>query len=89
MELAGGGFAINSVILYRLLTCIALFQLYKHLCHAFINLLYHKTCIVSHAMCHVSSVTCYVSCVKCHKLDNLVELVGGGSVINRAYPVYF
>ena len=32
----------------------------------------------------MSGVTCQVSCVT----DKVVELVVGGSVINRAYPVY-
>ena len=42
--------------------------------------------------CHVSGVTCHVSHVRCHlkkKNYNMVELVGGGSGINGAYPVYF
>ena len=44
-------------------------------------------------MCHVSCVTCQVSGVTCHVsrvtcfFDRVVELVGGGSVINGAYPV--
>ena len=54
-------------------------------------------------MCHVSCVMCHVSHVNCHlshvnkknyiffnplkKLDKVVELVGGVSVINGAYPV--
>ena len=57
---------------------------------------------VSHVTCHVSHVTCHVSTVilffyifldkkkknNLHKnLDKVVELVGGGSVINGAYPV--
>ena len=41
--------------------------------------------------CHMSYVTCHVSHVMCHMshlvLDKVVELVGGGSVINGAYPV--
>ena len=44
---------------------------------------------VSHVMCHVSGVRCQVSCVNCPFFDKDVELVGGGSVINRAYPVKF
>ena len=36
----------------------------------------HVTCHLSHVMCHVSQ-------------DKGVELVGGGSVINRAYPSSF
>ena len=49
-------------------------------------------CHMLHVTCHVSGVRCLVSGVTCHFflllfLDNGVELVGGGSVINRAYPV--
>ena len=44
------------------------------------------TCHVSHVTCHVSHVTCHMSHVK-KKFDKVVELVGGGSVINGAYPV--
>ena len=44
----------------------------------------HMSCVT----CHVSHVTCHMSHVKCHVSHvNLVELVGGGSVINGAYPV--
>ena len=43
-------------------------------------------------MCHVSHVTCQLSHVIfflfIKKFDKVVELVGGGSVINGAYPVY-
>ena len=52
---------------------------------------------VLHVMCQVSCVTCQVSCVSCHISgvivififisDKAVGLVGGGSVINGAYPV--
>ena len=38
---------------------------------------------MSHVRCQVSGVRCQVSHVK------VVELVGGGSVINGAYPVQF
>ena len=42
----------------------------------------------SHTMCHVSPFTChFFSSLK--KLDKVVELVGGGSVINKAYPINF
>ena len=57
---------------------------------------------VSRVMCHMSHVTCRMSKKKLHffsikktkknlpkKLDKVVELVGGGSVINGAYPVQF
>ena len=52
------------------------------------------TCQVSGVRCQVSHVRCQVSGVTCHIflllfLDIEVELVGGGSVINGAYPVYF
>ena len=55
-------------------------------------------------MCHVSRFTCHMSCVMCHLSHvtffpfffwslkifyKVVELVGGGSVINGAYPVQF
>ena len=60
------------------------------------------TCHVSCVMCHMSHVTCHMSCVMCHMshvtckkiiikknffCDKGVKLVGGGSVINGAYPV--
>ena len=54
------------------------------------------TCHMSRVTCHISCVTCHVSHVACHMshffsflffLDKVVELVGGVSVINRAYPV--
>ena len=46
---------------------------------------------MSHVTYHVSRVTCHVSHVifLSKKKDNVVELVGGGSVINGAYPVLF
>ena len=51
---------------------------------------------MSRVTCHVSRVTCHVSNVTIRKKDNnnnnchkVVELVGGGSVINGAYPFYF
>ena len=58
-------------------------------------------CPVSGVICHVSPVTCHLSRVTCHlsknilyikknpqkKLDKVVELVGGGSVINGTFPV--
>ena len=60
---------------------------------------------VSRVMCHVSCVMCHVSCVTCHVSrvtyhvsrffiifffsDKVVKLIGGGSVINGAYPVSF
>ena len=54
------------------------------------------TCPVSRVTGHLSHVTCHLSHVKIflfkHKKNlkkwaKLVELVGGGSVINGAYPV--
>ena len=55
------------------------------------------TCHVSPVMCHMSHVTCHLSHVKIfffyiffnplNIFDKVVELVGGGSVINGAYPV--
>ena len=51
------------------------------------------TCHVSHVMCHVSCVMWHASHVTCNIfwvfLDKRVELVSGGSVINRACPVQF
>ena len=50
---------------------------------------------VSHVICHVSDVECHVSDVTCHVSDvtkknyKVVERVGGGSVINGAFPIYF
>ena len=38
-------------------------------------------CQMSHDTCHMSSVTFF--------LDKVVELICWGSVINKAYPVYF
>ena len=57
-------------------------------------------CHVSCVMCHVSYVTCHVSHITCHMShvtiffflffsDKVVKLIGGGSVINGAYPVLF
>ena len=56
-------------------------------------------------MCHVSHVTCHMSPVTClknnlhlnfflllfihKKIDKVVELFGGGSVIDGAHPIYF
>ena len=48
-------------------------------------------------MCHTSRFTCHVSIVTCHMshinlifffffFDKVVKLIGGGSVINGAYP---
>ena len=60
----------------------------------------HKAHYLSHVINHMSHVTCYLSGVTCHMsyknifssfgiifLDKLVDLYGGGPVINRAYPV--
>ena len=54
---------------------------------------------LSRVRCHMSCVTCQMSRVTCHMspviyiyiyfLDKVVKLVREGSVINRAYPVYF
>ena len=57
----------------------------------------HVTCHMSHVTCHVSHVTCHVSHVTCHMSlfyflffsDKVVELIGGGSVINGATPSSF
>ena len=45
----------------------------------------YGTCHISLVKCHMSHVICHVSYVK--KKYNLVDLVGGGSVINGANPV--
>ena len=58
------------------------------------------TCNVSHVTIHLSPVICHMSPVTCRMLHaifffllfffyKLVKLVGGGSVINMARPVYF
>ena len=59
------------------------------------------TCHLSRLTCHLSRVTCHMSPVTCQTiffllfifiysfiyfLDKVVELVDGGSVINRSYP---
>ena len=52
-------------------------------------------CHVSRVTCHKSRVTCHVSHVTCHIFsssffsDKVVKPIGGGSVINGAYPIYF
>ena len=46
------------------------------MCHMYLVMV---TCHVSHVMCQVSHIFFY----------KVVELVGGGCVINGAYPVYF
>ena len=44
---------------------------------------------MSHVTYHMTHVTCHVLGVKCHIFlyDKVVEVVGGGCVINGAYPV--
>ena len=61
---------------------------------------WEKVCLPPRVMCHMSCVTCHMSRVTCHmqqvssnlfkhKINNKgAKLVGGGSVINGAYPVY-
>ena len=50
--------------------------------------LQHVTCHVSHVTCCMSDFMWHMSCVTCHIFfDNVVKLIGGGSVINGAYPV--
>ena len=57
-----------------------------------------RTCHMSHVACHVSCVTCHISRVPCHVSHvtchffflffyKVLKLIGGGSVINGAYPV--
>ena len=50
------------------------------------------TCHLSRVKCHVSHVTCHMLHVTCHIFFffyKVVKLIGGGSVINGAYPVQF
>ena len=56
------------------------------------------SCVTCHVTCHVLHVTCPVSHVTIFFFffsfflffpDKVVKLIGGGSVINEAYPVYF
>ena len=55
------------------------------------------TCHMSHVTCHMSKkITCFLLKIQKNnkkksfkKLDIGVELVGGGCVMNLAYPVYF
>ena len=50
----------------------------------------HVTCHVSRDRCHVLGFTCQVAHVTSFSLfDNVVELVGGGSVINGPIPSSF
>ena len=49
----------------------------------------HVRCHMSLFMCHVPCVMCYVSFVIYIFFYKVAELVGWGSVIKRAYPVYF
>ena len=48
---------------------------------------------MSRVMCHVSCVTCHVSRIICHMSlffsEKGVKFIGGGSVINGAYPASF
>ena len=53
------------------------------------------TCHVSRVTCHLALVIFFIFCFLFYFffsqnfLDKVVELVGGGGVINGAYPVYF
>ena len=44
-------------------------------------------CHVSHVMCHMSGVACHIHFFLLLFSDKMLELVGGGSVINGAYPI--
>ena len=47
---------------------------------------------MSNVRCHVSSVTCFfffLCFFSFYLFDKVVKLVGGGSIINMACPVYF
>ena len=45
----------------------------------------HVTCHISHVTCHLSRVTCHMSHFFLF-FYKVLELIGGGSVINGAYP---
>ena len=53
----------------------------------------YVTCHVSRVTCHMSRVTCHVPHVTFFFFfffsDKVVTYIGGGFVINGAYPVYF
>ena len=49
----------------------------------------HVRCPASGVRCHVSGVTCNFFFYLFFFFDKAVKLVGGGSVINGAYPVWF
>ena len=53
----------------------------------------HITCPVSRVMCHMIRVTCHMSCVTCNLVlfifYKVLKLIGGGSVVNGAYPSSF
>ena len=71
----------------------------RHMSHVTYHMSY-VMCNMSHVPCHMSYVTCLMSHIPYHVyniyfcfsyfafLDKVVELVGGGSVINGAYHVY-
>ena len=60
-----------------------------------------STCHMSCVTCPVSRVTCHVSRVMCHMsqffyfilfffcFEKVLKIIGGGSVINGAYPIKF
>ena len=48
----------------------------------------HVTCHVSHVLCHISHDNFYLF-INLFFSDKVVKFSGGGSVINRAYPVQF
>ena len=50
--------------------------------HVMYHVSRHVSRHVSHVMCHVSHVTFFLLFF----LDKVVKLIGGGSVINGAYP---
>ena len=49
----------------------------------------HVICHMSHDTCHMSLVTCPMSFLNLPFFDKVLELIGGGSVINGAYLVQF
>ena len=54
------------------------------ICHMSLS---YVICHMSYVICHMPYVTRHVSHVKPKNIYKVVELVGGGSVINGAYPI--
>ena len=66
---------------------------------ALLNVISKNSCVMCHMLCvkcHMSRVTTHMSSVTCHiffyfftNWCKLFKLVGGGSLLKGAYPVYF